>query len=221
MLGFVEIPEGPFVIGEGDDQHELTLPTYYIARYPVTVAQFRAFVEDSGYEPDTLRSLRGVDNHPVRYVTWYDALAYCKWLTQKLREWVKMPEPLATLLREEGWVVTLPSEAEWEKAARGTDGRRYPWGSEPDPERANYDDTGIGTTSAVGCFPGGRSPYGVEDAGGNVWEWVVDDPGVLRGGSFPYPGLLVRCAIRYGVDPYSRNYDNGFRVVVSPFSRTQ
>jgi formylglycine-generating enzyme required for sulfatase activity len=255
LLGFVEISEGSFVMGSEarereQPQHKLTLPTYYIARYPVTVAQFRAFVEDSGYEPRDSDSLRGVDNHPVRYVTWYDALAYCDWLTQKLREWEKTPEPLATLLREDGWVVTLPSEAEWEKATRGSeDNRRYPWGKETDPNRANYDDTGIGTTSAVGCFPGGGSPCGAEDLSGNVWEWTRSlwgtswsepdfgypyDPAdgrenleagddvrrVLRGGSFDYTAVFVRCAARGRWNPYFRLRNFGFRVVVAPFSQS-
>jgi formylglycine-generating enzyme required for sulfatase activity len=242
LLGFVEVPEGPFLMGDDSDQHELTLPTYYIAHYPVTVAQFRAFVEDSGYEPDTQRSLQGVDNHPVRSVTWYDALAYCDWLTQKLREWVKTPEPLATLLREDGWVITLPSEAEWEKATRGSeDDRRYPWGNDSDPNRANYDDTGIGTTSAVGCFPGGGSPCGAEDLSGNVWEWTRSlyqdypyDPAdgrenleagddvrrVLRGGSFNLTADYVRCAARVSWFPSNRYWYYGFRVVVAPFSQS-
>ena len=197
LLGFVEISEGPFLMGEGDDQHELSLPTYYVARYPVTVAQFRAFVEDSDFQPENADSLRGVDNHPVVQVSWHEALAYCEWLTQRLRTWEGTPEPLATLLREEDWIVTLPSEAEWEKTARGalemkegltvggpgglriafqgenpSPDRRYPWGDKADPERANCDDTGIGATNAVGCFLGGVSPYGVEELSGNVWEWT-------------------------------------------------
>jgi formylglycine-generating enzyme required for sulfatase activity/energy-coupling factor transporter ATP-binding protein EcfA2 len=239
MLGFVEVPDGLFLMGDGSDQHELTLSTYYIARYPVTVAQFRAFVKDRGYRPRDSDSLRGVDNHPVRHVTWYDALRYCDWLTQKLCRWKGTPELLATLLREEGWVVTLPSEAEWEKAARGTDGRRYPWGDDADPNRANYDETGVGATSAVGCFPGGVSPYGIEDLSGNVWEWTRSlykdypyDPGgkrenldagddvrrVVRGGSFLYSKGSVHCAVRDKSfpDPLWNYY--GFRVVVAPFS---
>jgi formylglycine-generating enzyme required for sulfatase activity len=242
LLGFVEISDSPFLMGDDSDQHELTLPTYYIARYPVTVAQFRTFVEASGYEPDTQRSLQGVDNHPVRSVTWYDALAYCDWLAQKLREWEKTPEPLATLLREQGWVITLPSEPEWEKAARGgEDKRRYPWGDDPDPNRANYDNTGIGTTSAVGCFPGGASPCGAEDLSGNVLEWTRSlyqyypyDPAdgrenleagddvlrVVRGGSFYDSAGIVRCAARDSYYPNNRGGYGGFRVVVAPFSQS-
>jgi len=181
--------------------------------------------------------LRGIDNHPVVWVSWHEALAYCGWLTEKLREWEETPEPLATLLREEGWAITLPSEAEWEKAARGGDGRRYPWGQEPDPNRANYYDTGIWMTSAVGCFPGGASPYGVEDLSGNVWEWCrtkwednyKDYEGdddlegsalrVLRGGSFVDSGSIVRCACRnLGLYPDGRVGYYGFRVVASPFT---
>jgi formylglycine-generating enzyme required for sulfatase activity len=262
LLGFLEIPAGPFLMGSDkkrdrqafDDelpQHEISLPTYYITRYPTTVAQFRAFVEESGYKPADPDSLRGLPNHPVVDVTWYDALAYCEWLAERLRAWEGTPDPLAALLRVGAaggrpWRVTLPSEAEWEKAARGTDGRIYPWGDDPDPNRANYDDTGIGTTSAVGCFPGGAGPYGVEDLSGNVWEWTRSlwgkdparpdfkypyNPGdgredleasrevlrVVRGGAFVNIGWGVRCAFRDWYGPISRLGDLGFRVVVSPF----
>ena len=250
LLGFVEIPAGPFTMGSDPKrdpmaydnempQHQVMLPGYYIARYPVTVAQWRAFVKDSGHEPVNPDSLRGVDNHPVVWVTWYEAVKYCQWLTKKLREWEGTPEPLATLLRvgTEGgppWVITLPGEAQWEKAARGTDRRIYPWGDDPDPNRANYGDTGIGTTSAVGCFPGGASPYGVEDLSGNVWEWCRtkwqdnykgyrDDnrlegggPRVLRGGAFIVVAGNVRCACRNWNGPNGRYRYIGFRLVASP-----
>src|SRR5262249_12385243 len=102
LLGFVEIPAGPFLMGSdaqrdqlasADElpQHEVVLPTYYIARYPVTMAQFRAFVEASGYAPLDKDSLSGLSNHPVVGVNWSDALAYCDWLTQCLRAWSKTP----------------------------------------------------------------------------------------------------------------------------------
>ena len=173
-------------------------------------------------------------NHPVVFVSWYDALAYCEWLTRCLREWDGTPEPLKTLLRNKQWCITLPSEAEWEKAARGTDGRRYPWGNEPDPDRANYSETGINATSAVGCFPGGASPCGLEDMSGNVWEWTRSpyqpypfDPAndradlerdalwVMRGGSFADTERNVRAAIRGGADPGARRAFIGFRVVLT------
>ena len=191
LLGFVEIPAGPFTMGSdkadsdafGDEtpQHSVTLPTYYVAQWPVTVAQFRTFVEDAGnggFTPQDDACLTGVANHPVVHVSWHEARAYCRWLTEQLRASDQAPEPLATRLRTGGdgrgpWQVTLPSEAEWEKAARGTDGRIYPWGKEPDPNRANYEETGIGGTSAVGCFPGGANQaYGVEELSGNVDEWT-------------------------------------------------
>jgi formylglycine-generating enzyme required for sulfatase activity len=257
MLGFVEIPEGPFLMGsdpkkdklassnECDDkwrQCKLYLPRYHIARYPVTVAQFRAFVEDSSYQLEDEDSLQGLPNHPVVNVTWYEALKYCDWLTERLREWQGTPEPLAALLWREGWRVSLPSEAEWEKAARGTDGRVYPWGDKPDPERANYDETGINTTSAVGCFPDGDLPYGCLDMAGNLWEWTRslwgqypyptdekglaqreglqapkgEPPRVLRGGAFWFDRGVVRCAFRFSYHPYFRYWYFGFRVVLLP-----
>jgi formylglycine-generating enzyme required for sulfatase activity len=174
------------------------------------------------------------------YVSWHDAMAYCVWLTARLREWSDTPEPLATLLRTEDWRVTLPSEAEWEKAARGIDGRVYPWDNESDPDCANYATTGINTTSAVGCFPHGASPYDVEELSGNVWEWTrslegaypypvrraarakredlqasEDASRVLRGGAF-WAGLQrVRCAVRSGDVARVADYDIGFRVALA------
>jgi formylglycine-generating enzyme required for sulfatase activity len=251
LLGFVEIPAGPFLMGsdkahdpEAEDdelpRHEVTLLRYFIGRYPVTVAQFRAYVEGAGSRPENPGSLRGIANHPVVSVSWYEAQQYCDWLTERLMAWPRTPEPLATLIRNESWQLALPSEAEWEKAARGTDGRIYPWGNEPDPNRANYGDTSINTPSAVGCFPGGASPYSVEDLSGNVWEWTRslwedypypaegserarrenlkadrDARRVLRGGAF----MFLRhawCAVRRRIGPLDSYGHLGFRVVVRP-----
>jgi formylglycine-generating enzyme required for sulfatase activity len=254
LLGFVEIPSGPFLMGTREEevpallamhggrrewyqsetpQHRLTLQAFYIARYPVTVAQFRAFVEDSGYRPWGLNGLRSPDNRPMTWVTWHDALQYCEWLTSRLRKWDGTPEPLGSLLRERGCTVALPTEAQWEKAARGTDGRTFPWGDELDATRCNMTGTGISTTCAVGMFPSGRSLYGVDDVSGNVWEWCrtkwrnsyqepADDSlqgeaaRVLRGGAFALEGWLVRCAARSW---YLRGLVSrlvGFRIVVAP-----
>lgn len=254
LLGFVEIPAGPFRMGsdwkcdplaedEEGPQHAITLPRYYISRYPVTVAQFQSFIEESGHKPANEASMRGLSNRPVARVTWNEALEYCNCLTARLREWEGTPKPLATLLRRKDWRIVLPSEAEWEKAARGTDGRIYPWGNEADPNRANYRDTHIGERlSAVGCFPDGASPYGVEEMSGGVWEWtrslwgdypyptsiggqagrenlmVRDEKNrVLRGGSCWVSQVGVRCAFRLlsGAD-YPWEWRPGFRVVLRP-----
>lgn len=262
LLGFVEIPAGPFLMGtRAEDipsllkqikggkqeyyewevpQRMVDLPAYYISRYPVTVAQWRVFIKESGHQPDDKQSLDGPDNHPVRYVTWYEAIKYCRWLEARLSRWAKESEAapewlaLVELIEKKGWRLTLPSEAEWEKAARGADGRNFPWGSQADSNRANYGDTKIGNTSAVGCFPGGVSPFGCEDISGNVWEWCrtkwqdsykdyQDDNNlegdavrVLRGGSFSSIEGDARCASRLRFDPDFRSDVIGFRVVVSP-----
>jgi formylglycine-generating enzyme required for sulfatase activity len=260
-LGFVEVPAGPFLMGSDEKidpdstywerpRHKVSLPTYWMARYPVTVGQFRSFVAESGHEPAEARSLEGPANHPVTQVSWHDALAYCRWLGERLREWAEglgeegggpWPDLAAGRLR-----VSLPSEAEWEKAARGTDGRIYPWGSKADPNRANFDEAGLFEPSAVGGFPGGASPYGCEEMSGNVWEWtrslwgedirkprfaypyVVKDGRedlkassqvlrVLRGGAFYFTTWDVRCAYRDWFAPGDRFDSVGFRVVLSPF----
>jgi len=221
---------------------------YLISRHPVTNAQFAAFVEAGGYGerrywtaagwgwkegegrtgPDDYGEPYNLSNHPVVGVTWYEAVAFCRWLTEQLRQYGKIGDDQE---------ITLPTEPQWEKAARGVDGRIYPWGNDPGPNRANYDETGIGTTSAVGCFPGGASPYGVEDLSGNVWEWCrtkwegdyenyQDDNDlaggedrVLRGGSFYDDQWDVRAAYRGWGGPHYRGGYGGFRVVVAaPFS---
>jgi formylglycine-generating enzyme required for sulfatase activity len=232
--------------GEGEDQareyarpiHRCVLPhPYRIARFPVTVAQFRRFVSESGHRPEDAGSLLGLDNWPVVRVSWYDARAFCKWLTRTWRE---------RSLLEEGWEIRLPSEAEWEKGARGDgDDRIFPWGDEPDPERANCAETGIGEVSAVGCFPGGASPYGCEEMSGNVWEWTLSlwgrasaqpsflypyDPAdgrenqdappeifrVLRGGPYLVGSRHIRCSYRGRAQASSWNEFIGFRVVAAP-----
>ena len=244
LLGFVEVPAGPFLMGSNpaadpgafDNERwpdgaraPVDLPAFFIGRYEVTVAQFGAFVEatDFGVEDETLR---GPPSHPVATVSWPDALAYCRWLESMLREWSSTPPRLGRLLRD-GWRVNLPSEAEWEKAARGTDGRIFPWGNAPRRDRANYEGT---STMPVGSFDCPECPFGLLDMSGNVWEWTrspyqsypydptddrqgldVDALWVMRGGSFGDPARNVRAAIRGGGDPGVRRPFMGFRVVIS------
>ena len=212
-----------------------------MARYPVTTAQFKAFVEESGHKPDMDASLRGLPTRPAVYVTWYDAVAYCKWLNEKLKA-VAPGRKGANESEEQFWrgiesgklTVTLPSEAEWEKAARGTDGRNFPWGADVNLDKVNGNMV-IGRTSAVGVFPQGKSPYDLQDMSGNVWEWTRSnyenyeyDPKdgrknieteknvarVLRGGAYDNVGWLLRCAFRNRLNPLDRNHYLGIRVVV-------
>lgn len=253
LLGFVEIPAGEFLMGSDPDrdlaarpeeqpQHPVQLPRYFIGRYPVTVAQFGAFVAESGYQPTNPGCLRGSPNHPVVRVRFDDALTFCDCLGTALRDWDESPEPLAGLLRGGGYRITLPSEAEWERAARGTDGRLYPWGNNPpEPRYANYRETGIGDTSPVGSFPEGASPWGCLDMAGNVWEWTRSGWGeswekpdfrypyasgdgredlaaahVFCGGAFAHDEPPLRCAFRIGLNVHIGISFLGFRVVVSP-----
>ncbi|MDM8550094.1 formylglycine-generating enzyme family protein [Desulfobacterales bacterium HSG2] len=153
-------------------------------------------------------------------MSWHDAAAYCEWLTGKLKD--------------RGWKIQLPTEAQWEKAARGIDGRIYPWGDEADPDKANYE-WKIDTTSTVGCFPAGAGPYDCLDMAGNVWEWCRDwygnypsgrvsnptgpDTGssrVLRGGAWSSSAWLCRAAFRSLSLPGSRDRYFGFRLILLP-----
>ncbi|TMQ78885.1 SUMF1/EgtB/PvdO family nonheme iron enzyme [Candidatus Accumulibacter phosphatis] len=256
MLGFVRMAADPgFVIGTrsadmrkvaeiiGEEVspveiNDVAAPTqeFYIARYPVTVAQFRAFVHATTCETSDAQALQAPDNRPVCFVTWNRALAWCEWLNEVLATSpVFAGNPIARLVREHGWRVALPSELEWEKAARdGWPGLVFPWGDHPDPNRANYDDSSIDHTSAVGCFlPTG---FGLYDMVGNVWEWTGsaflsypydvseawrenwsdsnDTLLVVRGGSWSLHRGLTRCAARCGLHPGNWGDLIGFRVVL-------
>jgi formylglycine-generating enzyme required for sulfatase activity/calcineurin-like phosphoesterase family protein/energy-coupling factor transporter ATP-binding protein EcfA2 len=256
-LGFVSIPAGEFIMGsdpaadsdarnEEQKQSTIGLPDYHVAKYPVTVDQYKAFLADSRHETDSgWHRFNKIGNHPVVTVSWYDAMRYCQWLTDVLRASKRTPRPVAELFERKGWVVRLPGEAEWEKAARGVDGRIYPWTGGIDADRANYRITQIGGTSPVGMFPRGESPYGLLDMSGNTWEWTHSlwgedrekpdypypyrpDDGrenesadrsvarVLRGGAFFDLQWDVRCACRDWFDPLSGDGGLGFRVCVAP-----
>lgn len=244
MLGFIKIPGGSYLIGSSPERdkdsnskeaplHEVGMLTYYLAKYPVTVAQWRAFISETNYKNVDPNSLKGLPNHPVVFVTWDDALIYCRWLEYKLSHWDDAPQWLAEILETKDWKLTLPSEPEWEAAAAGVRSRPYPWGSQFDPKRTNTVETQIGTTTAVGIFPPGASPFGAMDMSGNVWEWTrslyriyyyTSDDGredhssrdfrVLRGGSFLNNRLYARCPYRNMYYPDFKDENIGFRIAL-------
>jgi formylglycine-generating enzyme required for sulfatase activity len=252
LVGFVEIPAGTFTMGsnEAEDEkpvHQVALPRYWMARYPVTVAQWRAYLKESNTTPRDPDSLEGIATHPVVLVDWNDLVNYCTWLTARLQRLAPTYLALPTLSAGtrafwEGLVsgshrVMLPSEAEWERVARYTDGRTYPWGEKITPEHANYSDTQIGMTAPVGAFPQGCSAEGIEELSGNLIEWTrslyekypymaedgrenvsKDGQRVLRGGMFLNDDYGVRSASRDWYFPFNRFDFIGFRVCVSPFS---
>jgi len=226
------IPAGEFLMGsdpqkdkdassDEQPQHTLYLPDYYMAKTLVTNVQYAAFVERTNHrQPKHWKAgkpLRGKGGHPVVNVSWYDAIVYCNWLAKTT-----------------GKLYRLPSEAEWEKGARGIDGRIYPWGDEWDAKRCNTTEGGKGSTTPVGAYPEGASPYGLLDMSGNVWEWMRskkasypylatdgrEDLGgsaarVVRGGSWAYNERNAHCAYRIRGIPGFFNGSLGFRVVVS------
>jgi formylglycine-generating enzyme required for sulfatase activity len=224
--------KGEFVYGEGNTERKLRLPTYKISRYPITKAQFQAFIEaNDGFhnplswkglaEDKVHRSAAGMQqfdfaSNPRDNVNWYDAVAFCAWLSARTHT-----------------TISLPTEQQWEKAARGQDGRNYPWGNEYIPGYANIDETHLSagpsrlmSTSPVGIYPQGKSPYEVMDLSGNVWEWCLnkgnntEDTGldngqwrVVRGGSWSESRESTCCWSRGGFAPTSRGSGIGFRVV--------
>jgi len=175
-----EVPAGPFLMGSDMErdpdaydgelpQHEVVLPTFHMCQHPLTVTEFACAMEAGAVsEPDagdiiTWQGQLQRADHPVIGISLFDAMDYAAWLSKVT-----------------GSTWRLPTEAEWEKAARGTDGRIYPWGDLWDKARANSEDGGPGMTTAVGSYPQGASPYGVKDMVGNVEEWCSSLPN-------PYP----------------------------------
>ena len=174
---------------------------------------------------------REYPNRPVTGVCWFEAAAYCNWLTEQLRA---APQASNFLPLSES-IVRLPTEAEWEKAARGGDARHYPWGDEDwDAQRANIGESGIGHSTPVGMYPVGATPSALLDLAGNVWEWTStlyrpypyrpddgrEDLGaegsrVVRGGSWGDNQRYVRCAFRVRNIPVDFVNNVGLRVVVS------
>ncbi len=253
-----EVPAGPFLMGSTDKdpdakaserpQCTVDLPRFWIGKFPITYGQYRVFLEaDDGYhdqrwwhEPTTLNYVRTpgqqrwtLDRRPAENVSWHDAMAFCRWLSHRV-----------------GQDVRLPIEPEWEKAARGTDGRRFPWGDAYEPGRANVGKDWLsqgldflGCTSDVGSYDQGN-PYGIEDMCGNVWEWTTSlcstnwfaeqdypyEPNdsrrhdiaapphllrMVRGGSWYFNRVGARAASRSERHPTNRHSDVGFRVVIS------
>jgi len=217
--GMVYVPPGPFVRG-GERGFSLQIARleegFFISHCPVTNAQYRRFVKAGGYEEQEYWSNKGWQwkqkegwsesrywrdskwnqpDQPVVGVSWYEAEAYARWAG-----------------------VRLPTEQEWEKAARGLHGREYSWGNKFDPSRCNTDESNIGKTTPVGKYsPDGDSPYGLADMAGNVWEWCANwydedkDIKVLRGGSWDDGQGVAGCSYRYGHYPRYRIDNVGFR----------
>jgi formylglycine-generating enzyme required for sulfatase activity len=227
--------DGPFLMGSAETdaqaqdvekpRHSVELPDFRIGRFPVLNFEYQVFVQATKRRPpdhwggETFPDKKG--DHPVVNVSWHDAVAYCRWLSQQT-----------------GKTYRLPTEAEWEKAARGCNGLIFPWGNQFDKNRCNVLNTHVGDTTPAGQYSDrqGDSPFGVADMLGNVWEWCAtkwgkpypydadedewafdylqpETPRVLRGASFLSPTDRARCAFRNGLNPASRFHDRGFRVV--------
>lgn len=255
------------ILSEDDEMPQFTYnkikSNYFMSRYPVTNAHFDLFVNDSqGYKNDTWWTKNGLEwrtgstqppkggstfdlpNHPVVNITWYEAVAFTRWLNDRLKVessalQVWKNEKVEQIVFDfNKWEIRLPTEAEWEKAAHGAKGLRYPWGNEITPDHTNYGDTNLGTTSAVGAFPLGMNDYGLLDMSGNVYEWCAteyqknhedylkkennkpegDAVRVLRGGAYNSYGKGVRCAYRNWGDPGNRLRGGGFRVICAAVS---
>lgn len=236
QIDWQRVEAGPFLMGVNRFTCLAIRRPFEISRFPVTVAQYREFVSAGGYrqpqywtragwrwrqeneaeEPERYSLFPNAPNQPQVGVSWYEAIAFCRWLSEQL-----------------GQKVSLPSEPQWERAARGTDGRTFPWGEEFGVTDCNMRWAGIGHPSPVGIFPQNASPCGASDMAGNVWEWCRtvwqsslsadakelrndirgSDRRVLRGGSWANQRRFVRCAYRHRNHPDHRGPNVGFRVV--------
>ena len=222
----LDLEEGhPWVV------HAFPVEEFQMAVYPVTLAQWRVFLAaEDGYDSSIRKQYnaeparqRGRDNQPATDLAWVEALAYCEWLTKRLR--------LSKLLGD-GYEVRLPTEWEWQQAATGGDAQnQYPWRRDWLENRANTVESDQGWMLAVGLYPTGASAQGIEDLAGNAWEWCLNkfeepsdiglegnDRRVLRGGSWRSHPVNTRAACRDYNHPADRSHYIGFRLVccVSP-----
>ncbi|WP_287601965.1 SUMF1/EgtB/PvdO family nonheme iron enzyme [Thiothrix sp.] len=223
-IDWVEIPSGNFIYGYGETRTSIYLSSFYISRYPITNIQYQAFINDNGYKDNkwwidleriTLKESTWIEsNRPKVNISWYEAVAFTRWLSNYL-----------------GYVVSLPQEQEWEKAARGSSGLIYPWGNEYKYGFANIIDelkeNNLNQTIAVGMYPHGASPYGIMDMSGNVWEWCLNkyhqsndinpdrngDMRVVRGGSWLSDSNFARAHLRHPSLPFGQEDAWGFRIV--------
>jgi formylglycine-generating enzyme required for sulfatase activity len=231
-IEFIKIPAGKFIMGsKGDNplaydnekpQHVLELSDYWMAKFPLTNEQYAVYVDREKHPVDGWKEKK---NHPVVAVSWNDAMAFCEWFN----------ETYAAELNQYGLTLCLPTEVQWEKAARGEYGNEWPWGNEFDAGKCNSIESGEGGTTPVDAYPKGKSPYGVADSVGNIWEWThtlyreypykadksrEDEKSsgnrVMRGGSWGSSSRGARCAYRDYDDPGLRHANIGFRVCLSP-----
>lgn len=220
----VRVPAGKFIYGDPGKESEIE-KDYEIGVYPVTHREYTEFIHGGGYQNNECWSEGGVKwrdenritlpqywdderfndpEQPVVGVSWYEAAAYCQWLSLKT-----------------GNTFHLPTEEEWEKAARGTDGLQYPWGNEWDPRKCNSKESGIGKTTRVTLYLGGVSPCGCFDMAGNVWEWCdslnckCDADCFFRGGSWNDNSSVCRSFRRSNGHPSRRRLGIGFRLAKS------
>lgn len=237
MLEWCAIPAGEVTIVREDDQRQVTrtkvqIHPFYISKYPVTNAQFELFIsEKQGYadpywwtfsdearrwraDLTHFRSSRFSDlDHPRQMVTWYEAMAFCFWLSDRT-----------------GATITLPTGAQWQRAAQGDDDRTYPWGDDFNPRLGNTRESLLKQTSSVSRYPDGRSPYDVHDMAGNVWEWCRnadgdhgenpgihgDTPRIVYGGSFVSASDRAQTDFHYCLDPATFYATIGFRLAYLP-----
>jgi formylglycine-generating enzyme required for sulfatase activity len=230
-MEFMCVPAGKFLMGSnnGDNdekpQHAIDISyDYWMARFPVTNELYNTYAKAKEIK-HLVPNWEKKKDHPVTHVEWADAMAYCQWLNSLLK--AKLPP---------GLVLRLPTEAEWEKAARGIDGREYPWGNTFDKNNCNTDEGNKGDTTPMGAYsPQGDSPYGCAEMVGNVWEWTsswyesfpfsmknmvdkepADDLRVLRGGSWDYFYDDARVSARNNAHPYEERDNLGFRMALAP-----
>jgi formylglycine-generating enzyme required for sulfatase activity len=202
----VTVPGGTYALGEPGEEREIRLAAVLIGRFPVTTAQIAVFAADAGrpLDPGLARRLvpAHLADHPATGISFDDALRFCAWASAR-----------------SGRRVRLPSGAEWEAAARGNDGRAWPWGASFEPERCACAESGAWTTAPVDAHPGGASPCGAEQLAGNVWEWVGDPADAdgwrrVRGGCHLDHAWGVRASLSLPADPLRATHTTGFRIAV-------